>query len=104
MEELANNIRRLLGLHAMRATKDSRLIEGLSPQALSELQSNTRRPSLATAQKLAKFFEIPLERLLEAPFVDLLSHELADASRFKRVERKKAGAPSPKSVRRAKST
>src|SRR4051812_12306298 len=92
---LADNLRRLLGLHAMRATRDSRLVEGLSPQALSELQAGTRDPSLATVEKLARFFEIPLTRLLHAPFDELLAAELADAERFRRVEEKKQPSGSP---------
>ena len=72
----------------MRATRDSRLIEGLSPQALSELQSGTRTPSLDTVEKLSTFFEIPIDRLLKASFAELLSAELADQERFEHVEAK----------------
>ena len=72
----------------MRATRDSRLIDGLSPQALSELQSGTRNPSLETVQKLATFFEIPIDRLLNASFEELLTAELADADRYQSVEMK----------------
>ena len=95
MSELANNLRRLLGVHAMRATRDSRLIEDLSPQALSELQSGARQPSLETIQKLASFFEIPIDRILHAGFDDLLSVELADPERYRQVEAKK-GSPTKK--------
>jgi transcriptional regulator with XRE-family HTH domain len=72
----------------MRATRDSRLIEGLSPQALSELQSGTRTPSLDTVEKLSTFFEIPIDRLLKTSFVELLTGEVADPDRFARVEAK----------------
>jgi len=72
----------------MRATRDSRLIEGLSPQALSELQKGSRRPSLDTAEKLANFFAIPIDRLLHAPFSQLLAEELSNPERFDVVERK----------------
>src|SRR4051812_10894751 len=85
---LADNLRRLIGLHAMKATRDSRLIDGLSPQALSELQSGTRSPSLDTISKLASFFEVAIDRLLNAPFDELLANELADPARFSRVESK----------------
>ena len=86
MDELANNVRRLLGLHALRATRDSRLINGLSPQALSEIQSGSRNPALSTIRDLSQFFEIPTDRLLDASFEDLLAHQLADPARFRRVE------------------
>jgi transcriptional regulator with XRE-family HTH domain len=72
----------------MRATRDSRLIDGLSPQALSELQSGTRTPSLDTVSKLAAFFEISIDRLLNASFAELVSVEVADPDRFARVEAK----------------
>lgn len=98
MDELSNNLRRLLGVHVMRSTRDSRLIDGLSPQALSELQSGSRKPSLQTVEKLSSFFEISLDRLLKAPFEELLARELADPDRFRRVESKKA-ASSKKSRR-----
>jgi transcriptional regulator with XRE-family HTH domain len=86
MNELANNIRRLLGLHAMRATRDSRLINGLSPQALSEIQNDTRTPGFETIRSLARFFEISTDRLVDAPFEELLAGELADRGRYQRVE------------------
>jgi transcriptional regulator with XRE-family HTH domain len=102
MEELANNIRRILGLHALRATRDSYLLE-LSPQALSELQTGTRRPSLETITKIATFFEVPIERLMSAGFDDLLANELSDPERFQRVEAKKETAPT-RTRRRARRT
>ena len=91
MEQLPNNIRRLLGLHAMSAHSASEII-GLSAQALSELQSGKRNPSLRTVQRLAQFFELPMDRLLEASFEELLATELADPTRFERVEAKKQDA------------
>jgi transcriptional regulator with XRE-family HTH domain len=72
----------------MKATRDSRLIDGLSPQALSELQTGTRKPSLETVQKLATFFEVPIDRLLNTPFDELLDADLADGDRYWRVEEK----------------
>jgi transcriptional regulator with XRE-family HTH domain len=62
---------------------------GVSPQALSEIQSGTRtQPSLRTVRALANFFEVPTDRLLDAGFGDLLETELADRDRFDRVESK----------------
>ena len=84
---LGDNLRRLLGLHALPATHLSRLIR-VSPQSLSVLMSGKRNASLSTVRVLAQFFEIPVERLLETPFRDLLITELADTDRFDRVEAK----------------
>jgi transcriptional regulator with XRE-family HTH domain len=88
MPPLADNVRRLLGLHAMTIRLGSQHI-GVSPQALSEIQSGTRtRPSLQTVRALADFFEVSTDRLLDARFGDLLQAELADRDRFDRVEAK----------------
>ena len=85
---LADNVRRLLGLHAMTIGLASEHI-GVSPQALSEIQSGTRtQPSLRTVRALVDFFEVPTDRLLDARFGDLLQAELADRDRFDRVEAK----------------
>jgi transcriptional regulator with XRE-family HTH domain len=85
---LADNVRRLLGIHAMTISLGSQHI-GVSPQALSEIQSGTRtQPSLTTVRALANFFEVPTDRLLDARFGDLLQAELADRDRFERVEAK----------------
>lgn len=91
--ELANNVRRLLGLHSLRATRDAGLI-GISPQALSEIQYGTRASvSLSTMEKLSGFFEIPIDRLLHAQFEELLQAEVADSERYRRVEAKKQPLP-----------
>ena len=82
---LGDNLRRLMGLHALSARHLSALI-GLSSQALSELMSGKRNPSLSTVHVLGHFFEIPLQRLLETPFDELLGQEIADRERFARVE------------------
>jgi transcriptional regulator with XRE-family HTH domain len=86
--QLANNLRRLLGLHGLRATRDSRMMGGLSPQLLSELQSGSRQPSLSTVTAISEFLEISRDRLLDATFEELLSTEVADAERFRNVEAK----------------
>jgi transcriptional regulator with XRE-family HTH domain len=83
-------------MHALRVTSQhssggAASLLGISAQALSELQSGRRSPSLTTAHAIALFFEVPLDRLLEADFSDLLSHELADPDRYQRVENKIAG-------------
>lgn len=87
--QLGNNVRRLLGLHGLRATRDSRMMGGLSPQLLSELQSGSRkRPSLSTVTAISEFFEISRDRLLDATFEQLLGTEVADEGRYERVEAK----------------
>jgi transcriptional regulator with XRE-family HTH domain len=88
---LADNVSRLFGLHKL-TTREAATLLRVSPQALSELRNRRRTASLHTAQQIARFFEIPLDRLLDAPFADLLAHELAEPDRFASVEAKiKAG-------------
>ncbi len=87
MDELGNNLKRLLGLHALTA-RDAAALIGLSAQAISEIQASKRGASYPTARSLAKFFEMSTDRLADTPFVDLLATELADPERYKRVEQK----------------
>jgi transcriptional regulator with XRE-family HTH domain len=99
MDALADNFRRLMGLHALRISSQeadsATILLGLSSQLLSELQSGRRQPSLKTVQRIASFFEITMDRLLEAPFEDLLANELSDPERYRRVEEKKHAASKP---------
>jgi transcriptional regulator with XRE-family HTH domain len=81
------NLRRLLGLHDLRGREAARLI-GVSPQSLSEWMRGHRQPNLQMLLRVSSFLEITGERLLQAPFRDLLARELSDASRFDRVEAK----------------
>jgi transcriptional regulator with XRE-family HTH domain len=93
MEHFADNLRRLLGLHAIKISSreegDASMLIGLSPQALSELQSGTRSPSLKSARRIASFFGLSVDRLADAPFEELLAHELADPTRYLAVETQK---------------
>ena len=82
---LADNLRRLLGLHNMSLIQASQVLQ-ISPQAISEIQSGRRNAGLATVQKLSGFFGVSIDRLLGAAFAELLQHELADPERFERVE------------------
>ena len=89
MKELGNNLKRLFGLHDLTTREASKNLN-ISEQALSELQSGKReRPRFSTIQAIARFFEVPSDRLVDAPFEELLAVELADRERFKRVEAKK---------------
>lgn len=99
---LANNLKRLLGLHGLRATRDSRMM-GLSPQLLSELQSGSRKrhASLSTVTAISDFFEISRDHLLDSSFEDLLPAEIANVDRYRKVEAKidawmKTDAPTKK--------
>jgi DNA-binding XRE family transcriptional regulator len=83
----AENVRRLLGVHDLEQTEAARLL-GLSKASFSAWNAGRRRPSFPVALSIAEFFEIPADRLATAEFGDLLTHELADRSRFESVERK----------------
>ena len=47
-------------------------------------------------EKLAGFFEIPIDRLLHAPFDELLPAEVADVERYRRVEQKITSGSKPR--------
>src|SRR5687767_12731858 len=83
---LGDNLRRLLGMHALSATRASSLL-GISSQALSEIQKGKRtQPNIDTMEQLSTFFEVPMMELRHAQFSDLLASHLADRERFERVE------------------
>lgn len=83
---LADNLRRLLGMHELSLVETGMLVGGLSAQAISLLVTERRRPSSSTLSRLSGLFEIAPERLRDDPFVELLGAELADRERFLRVE------------------
>jgi transcriptional regulator with XRE-family HTH domain len=88
MEQLGDNLKRLLGLHDLTARDASANLK-ISQQAISELQSGKRTsPRYRTMQTIAEFFEVPSDRLASSPFEELLAMELADPERYRRVEAK----------------
>jgi transcriptional regulator with XRE-family HTH domain len=92
MSELPNNLRRLLGLHALTAARASQLV-GVSQQALSELQLGKREsPRRQTVERLATFFEVTRWKLEDMPFEQLLADELNNPERYLKVEEKIEGA------------
>jgi transcriptional regulator with XRE-family HTH domain len=99
------NLRRLLGIHDIRGREAADLI-GVSPQSLSEWMQGHRQPNLQMLLRVASFLEIGGERLLQAPFDELLVREVADRRRFEIVEAKIASARegngAPRSRRRAR--
>ncbi len=80
-----DNLKRLLGMHALPARHFARIVN-ISPQTLSGLVGG-RPPSMASAQTVAHFFEIPLGDLIDKRFDQLLGY-VADIDRFHRVEAK----------------
>jgi transcriptional regulator with XRE-family HTH domain len=87
LQAFGENLRRLLGLHDLRGREAARLI-GVSPQSLSEWMRGHRRPNLDMLMRVSSFLEISGERLLQTPFPGLLDREIADRTRFQRVEKK----------------
>ena len=87
MQAFGENLRRLLGLHDLRGREAARLI-GVSPQSLSEWMRGHRQPNLQMLLRVSSFLEISGERLLQAPFRELLGREVADRGRFDRVQAK----------------
>jgi transcriptional regulator with XRE-family HTH domain len=87
LQAFGENLRRLLGLHDLRGREAARLI-GVSPQSLSEWMRGHRQPNLQMLMRVASFLEINGERLLQAPFRELLEREVAERGRFDQVEAK----------------
>lgn len=87
MAAFGENLRRLLGLHDLRGREAARMI-GVSPQSLSEWMRGHRQPNLQMLLRVSSFLEINGERLLRAPFRELLGREVADRRRFDSVEAK----------------
>src|SRR5438105_10189502 len=85
MEEFSNNLKRLLGLHALTARETSELL-GISPSTIAKWGTGLRKPSFNIALDVGTFFGVPADRLATAEFSDLLQHELADPERFEAVE------------------
>lgn len=87
MQAFGENLRRLLGVHDLRGREAARLI-GVSPQSLSEWMRGHRQPNLQMLLRVSSFLEINGDRLVRAPFRELLGREVADARRFDLVEAK----------------
>jgi transcriptional regulator with XRE-family HTH domain len=73
-------------LHNLSAREASEHLN-VSQVALSATSTGKRKPSLDTLMTLAGFFEVSADRLMTAPFEDLLP-ELSDRDRYARVEEK----------------
>lgn len=93
-----DNFVRLLGVHALTQHFTAQLL-GVSEATMSSWMNGKSTPSLAKAIDIADLFQISTDRLMGAEFSDLLAHELADAERYERVEKRiKRGRTKLKSV------
>ena len=91
----AENLLRLIGLHAISQHFAAQLL-GVSNATMSAWMNGKTNPSLAKAVAAAELFEVGAERLIAAPFEELLANELANQQRFRRVEKRLRAARSPK--------
>jgi DNA-binding XRE family transcriptional regulator len=90
-----DNLVRLLGLHALSQHLAAQLLD-VSNTTMSSWITGKSTPSLIKAIAVADLFGISAERLISAPFTDLLVHELADPQRFERVEERLRPPQRPK--------
>ena len=93
-----DNLVRLLGMHALSQHLAAQLV-GVSNTTMSAWMTGKSTPSLSKAVAVAELFEVSAERLISAPFADLLSRELADPERFARVEERLRSSQRPVSNR-----
>lgn len=94
MSRFGENVSRLLGLHGLRGS-DARELIGVSPQAVSEWKHSKRDPALQTLLRVSRFFELPIESLVDKEFAEVLADGAGDPDRFTRVEKKIAQARRP---------
>lgn len=85
-DRFAENLQRLTGLHGL-TMKRFAVLAGVSESVISKWSSGDRHPSFTSAMKVAEIFEVDPGRLARAEFPDLLEHELADAEKYRRVEK-----------------
>jgi transcriptional regulator with XRE-family HTH domain len=84
---LANTLPRLLGIHNLSGAKLAAHL-GVSTQYVWMLMNGERAPTDARLHKIARLFGIDAERLLDAPFEELLQAEIADPSRYRETEKR----------------
>lgn len=76
---------RLMGLHNLSDTRAALLLD-MSPQHLALLMNGKRNPTYERLRAIGNLFGIQTDRLVDAPFEDLLQHEIADPRRFRETE------------------
>lgn len=89
-----DNLVRLLGMHALSQHLAAQLV-GVSNTTMSAWMTGKSTPSLSKAVAVAELFEVSADRLISAPFADLLARELADPERFARVEERLRSSQRP---------
>jgi transcriptional regulator with XRE-family HTH domain len=85
-DRFADNLQRLAGLHGLTMKRAAALAD-VSESVVSKWASGDRHPSFTSALKFAVIFDVPADRLARADFGELLENELADAEKFRRVEK-----------------
>jgi transcriptional regulator with XRE-family HTH domain len=80
-------LRRLMGLHNLSGTRAAPLL-GMSPQHLALLMNGKRNPTYERLRAIGDLFGIQTDRLVDAPWDDLLQHEIADPQRFHATEQR----------------
>ena len=80
-----DNFVRLLGIHALSQNTAAQLL-GVSAATMSSWMNGKSTPSLGKAISISELFGLPTERLMGAPFADLLENELSSRDRYETVE------------------
>lgn len=84
---LPDTLPRLLGLHNLSGAKLAAHL-GVSTQYVWMLMNGERVPTDARLHEVARLFGIDAERLLDAPFDELLQTDLADPARYRDTEKR----------------
>jgi len=82
-----DNFSRLIGMFGLTSREAAELL-GVSPQTISTwLNRPSTRPATEAGLRITELFEVPLHRLINEPFSELLDL-LGDKERYERVEAK----------------
>jgi transcriptional regulator with XRE-family HTH domain len=85
MEQFADNLARLMGLHRVSAKELGDWLD-ISQSAFSKWASGERQPSFQTALTIGDFFKVRADSLARSPFEDVLTGELQSVKRYQDVE------------------
>jgi len=76
---------RLMGLHNLSGTRAAALLD-MSSQHMWMLVNGRRRPTYERLRAIEELFGIDHDRLVDAPFEELLETEIADRVRYRETE------------------
>lgn len=96
-DNFAYTLPRLLGLHNLSGAKAAELL-GMTPQHMWMLLNKRNKPTYERLRAIDELFGIKPDRLVDAPFEELLQAELADPVRYRETEERIAAREAQKEL------